>query len=308
MGFSNRSYLLQIIPGSLVLAAIIIVFVPDYSKIYNALNSNGPVMLLPFLFVAFILGALLDLLADIAELLLYRYLCIRQPSRNLLCRGEIFGIKLPHYQTIRNKLIEIVIKHSDCPEETANYFNREARKVKCGDVQKGLSLHEKIRKKLSWIIRNLSSCRKKITRKDCKRMNTGNAKANHLFQAARSIAFRECNDHQIEQIEAYFSLYIFSRNTCLCLFIISVMACFAWIPENTSEPETNAITIIVTAVPFTVGWFPGILDETQESETNIITATVKVLLFCSSAVFWLAYYRFKVYYSRSVLEAIYEIR
>jgi len=134
MGFSNRSYLLQIIPGSLLLAALIPTAMVnweatiDYGKVFDVLDGLGPVVLLPFLFIAFILGAILDFSSDCIESVLYRVPYIKQPSRCLLYRGEVFGIKLPHYQTIRGNLSEIVRKHSDCAGETVEYL--EHRKCK----------------------------------------------------------------------------------------------------------------------------------------------------------------------------------
>ncbi len=277
MGFSNKSYLLQIIPGSLLLAALIPAAIVnweatiDYREVFDALDGIGPVVLLPLLFIAFILGAILDLLADCIELMLYRVPYIKQPSRCLLYRGEVFGIKLPHYQTIQGNLSEIVRKHTDCAGETVEYFNKEAGKHNC--------IYTDMENKKKY-------CKKRMYCKKWYIWNIGNAKANHLFQAARSIAFRKCGKYQIDQIEAYFSHYISSRNTSLCLFIIFILNLF-----NIFSVQSGMAEIALYI-----------------SISGITESGITITLFAFAGIFWLAYYRFKVYYSRSVLETIYIIK
>ena len=257
MGFSNRSYLLQIIPGSLLLAVFLLLHKINYQSVFIAVEGIVPIMLLQFLFIAFIIGALLDFMADVVETVLYKIHFIRQPSRSLLYHGETFGIKLPHYETIKKSLSDITQKHSDCSGETASYFSDETRGPEC-----------------------YYECEEE-RKKNCKRKNKKNAKANHLFQAARSIAFRKGGKSQIDQIEAYFSLYIFSRNTSLCALIMLVLTLFR------GQQMTAEITSIT------------------ENNTSLIE--IILILAISFTLLLLAYYRFKIYYSRSVLEAIHKI-
>lgn len=42
---------------------------------------------------------------------------------------------------------------------------------------------------------------------------------NEIFQVAKNKAFRKCKDYQKEQMESFFTLYIFSRNLALSLLI-----------------------------------------------------------------------------------------
>ncbi|MCK5133142.1 MAG: hypothetical protein KAR40_13435 [Candidatus Sabulitectum sp.] len=269
MGFSNRSYLLQIIPGSLLLALLLTLLNIDYQSVFAAVNGVNLVMPFQLLCTAFIIGALLDLVADVVESVLYKITFIRQPSRSLLYHGESFGIKLPHYETIKKSLSDIAQKHSDCPRETASYFSDETQEPECQYE------YEEHREK---------NCRRKKNCKKKNKKNKKNAKANHLFQAARSIAFRRGEKSQIDQIEAYFSHYIFSRNTSLCVFIMLVIAIFR-----------------------SGQMIEGLKSITSRSWGNESITVITIALAISFILFSLAYYRFKIYYSRSVLEAIHKI-
>ena len=58
---------------------------------------------------------------------------------------------------------------------------------------------------------------------DIAESNSGGNKdnsANYIFQVAKNYAFRECRTYQKEQLESFFTLYIFSRNLALSLLIV----------------------------------------------------------------------------------------
>ena len=55
--------------------------------------------------------------------------------------------------------------------------------------------------------------------------------SNYIFQVAKNHAFRECSDYQKEQLESFFTLYIFSRNLSLSFLIIIFLLVFCPVPN-----------------------------------------------------------------------------
>jgi hypothetical protein len=127
-GFSYKNLLLQIIHGSLILGAVI--FLLDKS-ILNSVSSAGDleeIWLVVFIFLSFIIGVLIDFIADFLEYLLVKSSMVQQPSFYLLQDGKTCGISLAHHRKILEDLCYTAAKNSNCEEKDFEYFKNEHTK------------------------------------------------------------------------------------------------------------------------------------------------------------------------------------
>ncbi|MCD4701901.1 MAG: hypothetical protein K8S24_08610 [Candidatus Aegiribacteria sp.] len=270
-GFSHKSYMLQIIQGSILIVACILIFGFDFTQLNSKIGDTPVTALALFLCFAFILGAIIDFIADILETLLLKIHLLKHPSYYLLKNGKTFGIRLAHHKNIRNGLIRCDKDYSECD-------NKEDCKY-CFDLpgteqRTGISI-------ITWIFNAIDfvdciylnhdreECKTKKVY--CENRKSVHEQAQQLFLIAQNIALREGNQSQIEQMDAYFSLHIFSRNLSLSIFCVVLVLLTNY---------TLKIAEVEYIVPFPV----------------LICSLILTLILLA-----LSFYRYQLYYARSVL-------
>lgn len=196
IGFNYRNLMLQIIQGSVIVCAILIMFRCEISYYFNGgfLKEYAVIIGLALLILAFSIGAFVDFITDMLELLLM-FLSkwepiLTPPIYYLLTKESWFGISLAHNRYIFDKLCCIAAIH---------------------DMYPG-TLHEK---------------REKYKREFEEERNLKTI--NYLLQVAKNKAFKKCKPYQKDQIESFFVLYIFARNLSLSL-LIAMGLCFSFFP------------------------------------------------------------------------------
>jgi hypothetical protein len=187
IGFDYRSIVLQVIHGSLIVVTIVFLYADHFEKEIKFLTENEVFASVIFLFISYAIGILIDMLSDLFESFIVKYLT-NLPFYHLLTRDRWFGISLAHREHIRNGLCNAAahFKSSDPAE----------------------------RDKMSSDYHTLFDANNK---KPDKKM------LNYILQVAKNYAFRKCQVYQKEQINSFFMLYIFSRNLSLGLLIASML-------------------------------------------------------------------------------------
>ena len=191
VGFNYKSLVLQIIHGSVLLGMILFIFVsPSSLKDYTSDYSSATILFSIFILASFIIGVIIDFLADCLESIVI-YLKLMPPVYYMLNNGRRFGITLAHHSYILNKLCEIASKH----------YILEDKKVEDKKVE------DKDKRTKEWF-------KDKFKKKDKKEVN-------YILQVAKNRAFRKCKEVQKDQIDSFFMLYVFSRNIALSLMLSS---------------------------------------------------------------------------------------
>ncbi len=186
IGFSYKNFMLQIIQGSIILIFLIYLNENGYlnflenTKSFKISDSILPIL---FICISFIIGVIIDFIADNLEGLLIKIGFMKPPSYHLLKKGNRWGIVLAHHRKILENLCNTAAENSEY-----KHFKNS---------------HDKNKNNIS----------------------------NYIFQVAKNHAFRECSDYQKEQLESFFTLYIFSRNLSLSLLIIIFLLVFCPMPN-----------------------------------------------------------------------------
>lgn len=181
-GFSYKNSLLQIIHGSLIIITLIFLYWEKLLPLIDFFKPFESTTVVVFLFASFIIGVIIDFIADISESLVIRY--YMTPPVFYLLKGRKCGITLAHHDLIREELIDIASEH----------------KVKESDKVTTKDLYTKL-----FEGKNIDL--------------EGKEKINYLLQVAKNKAFRVCREYQKEQIDSFFVLYIFSRNISVSLLL-----------------------------------------------------------------------------------------
>lgn len=125
-GFSYKNLILQIIHGSVIILTFLFL-VLDNLKLDDFLKSYFSIEVLLFLFLAFLIGVIVDFIADILESLLIKAL-IKPPIFYLLTKEIWCGIALAHKDFILNELCRIAVEYNEINEdkkaEEESYKNR----------------------------------------------------------------------------------------------------------------------------------------------------------------------------------------
>lgn len=187
IGFDYRSIVLQVIHGSLILVTIVFLYADYFEKEITFLTENEVFASVIFLFVSYAIGILIDMLSDLFESFIVKFI-INLPYYHLLTRKRWAGISLAHRDHIRKSLCKAAAYFLD-----NDPADRKERQDRYNDLFKG-----------------------KICRADKKDLN-------YLLQVAKNYAFKECKVYQKEQINSFFMLYIFARNLSLGLLLASIM-------------------------------------------------------------------------------------
>ncbi len=263
-GFSHKSYMLQIIQGSILIVGFILIFGFDFTQLNSKIGDTQVTALALFLCFAFILGAIIDFIADTIEVLLLKYHKMKHPSYYLLNNGRALGIELAHYIYIRNGLIRCAIDYSeyDDKKDSECCFDLPGTEQKI-NIAKKIWIHNAINPN-DCICLNQSNIK-------CENIQSKHKQAQQLFLIAQNIALREGNQSQIEQMDAYFSLHIFSRNLSLSIiFVILILL----INQSWKIAEVEYIVSLPVLI------------------SSLILASI-LLAF--------SFYRYQLYYTRSVL-------
>lgn len=184
-GFSYKNLLLQIIHGSIIIITLVYIAKDPLTALIEDFEGlKMPVSIL-LLFVAFLIGVLIDFIADLLESIFVEKF-INPPVYYLLTKERWFGIALAHKDYILNELCRI----AEAFDEAEGKESRSA--IDFRNKFKG----EKDKKD------------KKVI--------------NYILQVAKNKAFRISSSSQKEQIDSFFILYIFSRNISLSLLFSAV--------------------------------------------------------------------------------------
>lgn len=112
-GFSFRSFVLQIIPGVLILVTLTCIFFFELVSVTNSHNLNlvenssfWIVFGVFILIISFAIGVLIDLLADVIEGVFCLF--IKQPVYYLLTRKQCLGISLAH----KSEILKLLCSHA----------------------------------------------------------------------------------------------------------------------------------------------------------------------------------------------------
>jgi hypothetical protein len=187
IGFDYRSIVLQVIHGSLIVVIIVFLYADHFEKEIKFLTENEVFASVIFLFVSYAIGILIDMLSDLFESFIVKYL-INLPFYHLLTRDRWFGISLAHREHIRSGLCNAAAHFKSHDSNERNELRTDYQKLFDADKKKP----------------------------DKKRLN-------YLLQVAKNYAFRKCQVYQKEQINSFFMLYIFARNLSLGLLFASVL-------------------------------------------------------------------------------------
>lgn len=77
--------------------------------------------------------------------------------------------------------------------------------------------------------------------------------SNYIFQVAKNIAFKKCSDYQQEQLESFFTLYIFSRNLSLSFLMVIILFVISYLIP--SMPDLHWILFLILAFLFLIALF-----------------------------------------------------
>lgn len=217
-GFSFRSFVLQIIPGVLILVLLVGLFWKDLlsftiSERGGILVDNGSFWVVAGVFllmVAFAIGVLVDFVADMIESLLCLF--FKQPVFYLLTKKQWMGISLAH----RSEILKMLCSYA-------------ALKYHPGDLYLGKEVERNINNSLSTVfLHGYNSISKPGGAVDRARNSLRHKIAiNYLLQVTKNRCFIGCNNYQKEQMESFFELYIFSRNVALTLLCSVVFLAFS---------------------------------------------------------------------------------
>jgi len=215
-GFSFRSFVLQIIPGVLILVLLVGLFrdnlLPSANTQVDQLTQNSSLWMVAGVFllmVAFAFGVLVDFVADIIESIFCLF--FKQPVFYLLTKKQWMGISLAHRSEILKKLCSYA-----------------ALKYHPGDVYLGKEAERNINNSLCTVFLHGYNAISKLGGVVDRARNSFRHKIaiNYLLQVTKNRCFIGCNNYQKEQMESFFELYIFSRNVALTLLCSLVfLAC-----------------------------------------------------------------------------------
>lgn len=216
-GFSFRSFVLQIIPGVLILVFLACLFSSELISYVSSqigfLIQNSSLWVVAGVFllmIAFAVGVLVDFVADIIESLLCLF--FKQPLFYLLTKKQWMGISLAH----KSEILKMLCSHAALKYHPGDLFlgkelERNINNSLCNVFLHGYNSISKPRGFVDWV-RN--SFRHKIA-------------INYLLQVTKNRCFIGCNNYQKEQMESFFELYIFSRNIALTLLCFLLFLAFA---------------------------------------------------------------------------------
>ncbi|MEA4868669.1 MAG: hypothetical protein VB097_09260 [Rikenellaceae bacterium] len=216
-GFSFRSFVLQIIPGVLILVLLVGLFrdnlLPSANTQVDQLTQNSSLWMVAGVFllmVAFAFGVLVDFVADMIESLLCLF--FKQPVFYLLTKKQWMGISLAH----RSEILKMLCSYA-------------ALKYHPGDLYLGKEMERNINNSLSTVfLHGYNSISKPGGAVDRARNSLRHKIAiNYLLQVTKNRCFIGCNNYQKEQMESFFELYIFSRNVALTLLCSVVFLAFS---------------------------------------------------------------------------------
>lgn len=215
-GFSFRSFVLQIIPGVLILVLLVGLFrdnlLPSANTQVDQLTQNSSLWVVAGVFllmVAFAIGVLVDFVADMIESLLCLF--FKQPVFYLLTKKQWMGISLAH----RSEILKMLCSYA-------------ALKYHPGDLYLGKEVERNINNSLCTVfLHGYNSISKPGGAVDRARNSLRHKIAiNYLLQVTKNRCFIGCNNYQKEQMESFFELYIFSRNVALTLLCsLVILAC-----------------------------------------------------------------------------------
>lgn len=209
-GFSFRSFVLQIIPGVLILVLLVGLFrdnlLPSANTQVDQLTQNSSLWVVAGVFllmVAFAIGVLVDFVADMIESLLCLF--FKQPVFYLLTKKQWMGISLAH----RSEILKMLCSYA-------------ALKYHPGDLYLGKEVERNINNSLCTVfLHGYNSISKPGGAVDRARNSLRHKIAiNYLLQVTKNRCFIGCNNYQKEQMESFFELYIFSRNVALTLCVL----------------------------------------------------------------------------------------
>ena len=216
-GFSFRSFVLQIIPGVLILVLLVGLFrdnlLPSANTQVDQLTQNSSLWMVAGVFllmVAFAFGVLVDFVADIIESIFCLF--FKQPVFYLLTKKQWMGISLAH----RSEILKMVCFYAALKHHTGDlHLGKEAEKnINNSLCTVFLHGYNSISKPGGAVDRVRNSLRHKIA-------------INYLLQVTKNRCFIGCNNYQKEQMESFFELYIFSRNVALTLLCSVVFLAFS---------------------------------------------------------------------------------
>ena len=215
-GFSFRSFVLQIIPGVLILVLLVGLFrdnlLPSANTQVDQLTQNSSLWVVAGVFllmVAFAIGVLVDFVADMIKSLLCLF--FKQPVFYLLTKKQWMGISLAH----RSEILKMLCSYA-------------ALKYHPGDLYLGKEVERNINNSLSTVfLHGYNAISKPGGAVDRVRNSLRHKIAiNYLLQVTKNRCFIGCNNYQKEQMESFFELYIFSRNVALTLLCsLVILAC-----------------------------------------------------------------------------------
>lgn len=190
-GFSYKNLLLQIIHGSIIIVTIAFLNKDASQPIIIFLTSHESIAVVLFVFISFIIGNIIDFIADSLESFTMKF--VKPPLYYILSKESTFGIALAHREYILTQLC-----------------------ITAAELKKSNLTKSNLTKSYLKIFKN-----KTLTKND-------KIKLNYILQVAKNKAFKVCSDYQREQIDSFFVLYVFSRNISLSL-LISIILLFGHI-------------------------------------------------------------------------------
>lgn len=231
-GFSFKQILLQIIQGSIVIAALGMYFFSNDINSFAEIKDYMTLAAGAVLFSSFILGVLIDFIADMLESICFIF--FKPPLYYLLNKNRWMGISLAHRDAIRRNLCRLSGKYkligSGCKVQNNNpciFRNSFCFMVKKPKRPKKNRFCRSLKKTVVWF---------KIKNKPSKEIN-------YILQVAKNRAFRDCKEYQRDQIDSFFILYIFCRNIALALTIVcSLFFCESFI--------NHGIVVILLVIAF----------------------------------------------------------
>ena len=121
-GFSYKNLLLQIIHGAVIIGTLAFLFYDVLNQnLIDYLKANESILLALFLFSSFIIGVIIDFVADILESFAIRFF-IKPPIFYLLTTERHLGITLAHNEYILFKLCQIASKFDKDKKDVSCYY------------------------------------------------------------------------------------------------------------------------------------------------------------------------------------------
>jgi hypothetical protein len=111
-GFSYKNFVLQIIQGSIILGALYYARTGTLANVIAGFNDLAKADLLIFVCLSFVIGVLVDFLADSLESLCSYLIKSNPPFYFLLKEGRKYGIMLAHYDKIFDDLCRVAAENS----------------------------------------------------------------------------------------------------------------------------------------------------------------------------------------------------